>query len=103
MTTAPAIRLPALSELLWRSRGIAGSVMLVIGGSLALAVSAKIQVPFWPIPMTMQSLVVLMIGIAYGGPLAAATVLAYLAEGLAGLPVFAGAAAGPAYLMGPSG
>ncbi len=102
MTTAPAARLPVLSELLWRSRGIGGSVALVAAGSLALAISAKIQVPFWPIPMTMQSLVVLMIGIAYGGPLAAATVLAYLAEGLAGLPVFAGAAAGPAYLIGPS-
>ncbi len=102
MTTAPATRLPVLSELLWRSRGIGGSVVLVAAGSVALAISAKIQVPFWPIPMTMQSLVVLMIGIAYGGKLAAATVLAYLAEGLAGLPVFAGAAAGPAYLIGPS-
>jgi biotin transport system substrate-specific component len=75
---------------------------LVLAGSLALAISAKIQVPFWPIPMTLQSLAVLLIGIAYGAPLAAATVFAYLAEGFAGLPVFASAAAGPAYFMGPS-
>jgi biotin transport system substrate-specific component len=102
MTIATASRLPVLSEILWRSRGVTGSVSLALAGSLVLAVSAKIQVPFWPIPMTMQSLVVLVIGIAYGAPLAAATVLAYLAEGLAGLPVFAGAGAGPAYFMGPS-
>ena len=75
---------------------------LMLGGSLALAISAKIQVPFWPIPMTLQSLAVLLIGIAYGPSLAAATVFAYLAEGFAGLPVFAGAAAGPAYFAGPS-
>jgi biotin transport system substrate-specific component len=76
--------------------------VLVAGGSLALAVSAKTQVPFWPVPMTMQSLVVLLIGIAYGWRLAAATVGAYLVEGLAGLPVFAGATAGPAYMAGPT-
>jgi biotin transport system substrate-specific component len=60
-------------------------------------------VPFWPVPMTMQSLVVLMIGITYGSRLAAGAVIAYLAEGLAGLPVFAGAVAGPAYMAGPTG
>jgi biotin transport system substrate-specific component len=102
MTIATPTRLPALSDLMGRDRGITGALGLVLGGSLVLAVSAKIQVPFWPVPMTLQSLAVLMIGIVYGGRLAAATVLAYLAEGLAGLPVFAGAAAGPAYFMGPS-
>lgn len=101
--TAPAIRLPVLADQVWRGTGLGRSVALVVGGSLALALSAKIQVPFWPVPMTMQSLVVLLIGIAYGSQLAAATVLAYLAEGLAGLPVFAGAAAGPAYMAGPTG
>ena len=50
--------------------------------------SAKVQVPFWPVPVPLQSLVVLLIGFAYGSRLAAATVLAYLAESLAGLPVF---------------
>ncbi len=53
--------------------------------------------------MTMQSLVVLLIGIAYGCRLGAATVLAYLVEGLAGLPVFAGPSAGMAYMAGPTG
>jgi biotin transport system substrate-specific component len=101
MATSRA-RTDLLTDRLWRGRGLARSAALVIGGSLALAASAKIQVPFWPVPMTMQSLVVLLIGIAYGSRLAAAAVLAYLGEGLAGLPVFAGAA-GPAYMAGPTG
>jgi biotin transport system substrate-specific component len=88
---------------LWPRAGATKAVVLVVGGSLALAVSAKIQVPFWPVPMTMQSLVVLLIGIAFGSRLGGLTLLAYLAEGFAGLPVFAGAAAGPAYMAGPTG
>ena len=71
-------------------------------GSLALAISAKVQVPFYPVPMTLQTLVVLLIGAAFGARLAAATVALYLLEGAAGLPVFA-SGAGPAYLAGPTG
>jgi biotin transport system substrate-specific component len=78
------------------------AIVLAVSGSIALAVSAKIQVPFWPVPATMQSLVVLLIGAAYGARLGAATVLLYLTEGLAGLPVFAGPSAGPAYMAGPT-
>src|SRR3954447_14213960 len=79
------------------------AVVLTATGAALLTLSAKIQVPFAPVPMTMQTLVVLMIGAAYGWRLGGATVLLYLAEGAAGLPVFAGAAAGPAYLAGPTG
>lgn len=86
-------RLPALGRTL----------AMIVGGSLALALSAKTQVPFWPVPVTMQSMVVLLIGAGFGSRIGTATVLAYLAEGVAGLPVFAGALAGPAYLMGPTG
>ncbi len=78
-------------------------VAMVLAGSAALAVSAKVEVPFWPVPMTMQSLAVLLIGLGYGWRLGIATVLAYLAEGAAGLPVFAGPAAGLGYLAGPTG
>jgi biotin transport system substrate-specific component len=53
------------------------------------AVSAKVQIPFWPVPMTMQTFVVLVIGMAYGARLGAATVGLYLAQGAIGLPVFA--------------
>jgi biotin transport system substrate-specific component len=79
------------------------NALLVLGGSLALTLSAKVQVSIWPVPMTMQSMVVLLIGTTYGLRLGALTILAYLAEGVAGLPVFAGMAAGPAYLLGPTG
>src|SRR6202789_1304863 len=76
---------------------------LALGGSLLLAVSAKVQVPFFPVPLTLQTLVVLLPGAALGARLAAASVALYLIEGLAGLPVFASAVAGPVYMAGPTG
>ena len=76
--------------------------LLVLGGTLALAVSAKVQVPFWPVPMTLQTLVVLLIGAAYGARLGGITVATYLAQGALGLPVFA-TGAGLAYMAGPTG
>ncbi len=100
MSTGPASSISGSTSLLRRG---GRSAALVLAGSLLLWASAKIQVPFWPVPATMQSLVVLLLGCAYGARLGAAAVLAYLAEGLVGLPVFAGAAAGPAYMAGPTG
>ena len=76
---------------------------LALLGTLVLVASAKVQVPFYPVPMTLQTLAVLTLGAWFGARLAAATVALYLGEGLIGLPVFAGAAAGPAYLAGPTG
>ena len=76
--------------------------LLALVGSTLLAISAKVQVPFWPVPMTMQTLVVLLIGAHGGVRLAAATVLAYLVEGAAGLPVFS-TGAGLAFMAGPTG
>ena len=55
-----------------------------------LTMSAKINVPFYPVPMTMQTFAVIMIGAAFGWRLGAATVLFYLAQGAVGFPVFAG-------------
>lgn len=82
------------------------NIVLAIVGSLALWVSAKIQVPSYPVPMTMQTFVVLVVGMAFGWRLGAATVLLYLAEGAVGLPVFAGTperGIGLAYMVGPTG
>ncbi|MBS0280911.1 MAG: biotin transporter BioY [Proteobacteria bacterium] len=98
-----AISHPLLGDAFLPGTRFLKNALLVIGGSFALAVSAKIQVPFWPVPITMQSMVALLIGVAFGSRLGALTILAYLAEGVAGLPVFAGMAAGPAYLVGPTG
>ncbi len=80
-------------------------VILAAVGVLLLTLSAKLQVPFYPVPMTLQTLVVLLIGAAYGWRLGAATVALYLLQGLLGAPVFANtppAAAGPLYFMGPT-
>ena len=81
----------------------ARAVVVVAAGSLLLAASAKVQVPLWPVPMTLQTLVVLLLGAACGWRLGTAAVAAYLVEGALGLPVFAGPAAGPLYLAGPTG
>ena len=75
--------------------------VLAVAGSLLLAVSSKISVPFWPVPMTMQTLALFVIAAAYGRNLATATMLLYLAEGAIGLPVFA-KGGGLAYLAGPT-
>ncbi|MGI9393077.1 MAG: biotin transporter BioY [Boseongicola sp.] len=78
------------------------NVVLAVAGSALIAICAKIQVPMWPVPMTMQVFAVLLIGLAYGARLGFATVLLYLAEGSIGLPVFANGG-GFAYLAGPTG
>lgn len=85
---------------------VAGAVLAAIVGALLLTLSAKVQVPFYPVPMTMQSFVVLGLGAALGARLGAASVALYLAQGALGLPVFAGTPEkdiGRAYMMGPTG
>jgi biotin transport system substrate-specific component len=79
------------------------SGLAVLGGSAVLALSAQIAVPALPVPVTMQSLAVLGLGAALGPRLGAAAVVAYLAEGAAGLPVFAGLTGTLAHLTGPTG
>lgn len=77
-------------------------VVSVLLGTLVLAVAAHVAVPFWPVPMTLQTLAILLIGVVAGPLLAAATVVAYVAEGLTGLPVFSHGT-GLAALAGPTG
>jgi biotin transport system substrate-specific component len=89
----------------WMAHGLWRNAILALVGSLLLTLSAKVQIPFYPVPMTLQTLVVLLIGIAYGWRLGGATVLFYLAQGAAGLPVFAGTpekGIGLAYMVGPT-
>ena len=74
-------------------------------GSIALAISSKVKIPFYPVPMTMQTLVVIMIGVAFGWKLGLATVSLYLFEGIIGLPVFSGTpekGVGLIYFTGPT-
>ncbi len=81
------------------------NLFLAILGTILLAISAKIKIPFWPVPMTMQTFVVLLLGIIYGWKLGLFTVSLYLIEGIAGLPVFAGTpekGIGLVYFTGPT-
>ncbi len=81
-----------LIEAAWPDGAMAKPLRLVIlalAGTALLAASARISVPMWPVPITMQTFAVLTIGAAYGWRLAGATILLYMAEGLIGLPVFA--------------
>ena len=80
-------------------------LFIVLIGSVLLAISSKIKIPFYPVPMTMQTFVVLFIGIAFGWKLGVATVTLYLFEGLMGLPVFSGTpekGLGVVYFTGPT-
>ncbi len=93
---------PALALALPASRPALRFAGLALLGSWALAASAQVALPMWPVPATLQSLVVLLLG-AHGGPaMGVAAVVAYLAQGAAGLPFFAGGAGGLAPLAGPT-
>ena len=81
------------------------SLLVIFLGSVLLAISAKIKIPFYPVPMTMQTFVVLFLGISFGYKIAIATVSLYLIEGILGLPVFSNSperGIGLAYFMGPT-
>ncbi|MFC3205888.1 biotin transporter BioY [Aquamicrobium soli] len=87
-------------------RGVAADVPVVLAGSLLLVLSAKFQVPFFPVPMSMQTFVAIGLGLALGPVRGALAVALYLAQGAAGFPVFAGTperGLGLAYMMGPTG
>tara|TARA_B100001939_G_C16836038_1_gene570921 strand:+ start:174 stop:794 length:621 start_codon:yes stop_codon:yes gene_type:complete len=109
LSAARAVRMPTLAGAMLDSLmtpSLATSAVtkaaLVVFGSLLLAVSAQFKIPLYPVPVTGQTLVVLLIGMTYGPRLGGVTIAAYLFEGALGLPVFAGGAAGVAVLMGPT-
>jgi len=84
---------------------IVKNVFIALIGTVLLAISSKIRIPFYPVPMTMQTLVVLLLGITLGWKLGVATVALYLFEGIIGLPVFSGSpekGVGIVYFSGPT-
>ena len=84
---------------------IVKTFLMIILGSLALTISAKIKIPFYPVPMTMQTFVVMLLGLALGYKIGLATVSLYLLEGIAGLPVFSNSpekGVGLVYFTGPT-
>ena len=79
--------------------------LLVFFGSILLTISAKVKIPFYPVPMTMQTFVVLFLGLAFGYKVGLATVTLYLLEGILGLPVFSNSpekGVGLIYFTGPT-
>lgn len=90
-----------LSKALFHAPSRLTQVALVLGGSVFVAIAAQVSVPMIPVPMTLQTLAILLIGFAFGARLGAATLVAYLAEGAMGLPVFANGGNGLAF-FGPT-
>jgi len=84
---------------------LATNIALIVAGSVLTALAARIAIPlpFSPVPITGQTFAVLLVGAALGSRRGAASMALYVAEGLAGLPVFAGGTAGPSVLLGPTG
>jgi|TARA_B100001741_G_scaffold261451_1_gene225504 biotin transport system substrate-specific component len=80
-------------------------ILIIFAGSLLLTISAKIKIPFYPVPMTMQTFVVLFLGMSFGYKIGLATVSLYLLEGLLGMPVFSNSpekGVGIIYFTGPT-
>lgn len=84
-------------------RSLAQELALIAGGAALTALTAQIQIPTQPVPFTLQTLSVMLCGLAMGARLGALSQLAYLAAGIAGAPVFAGASAGFGKVVGPTG
>ena len=81
------------------------SILIILVGSIVLTISSKIKIPFYPVPMTMQTFVVLFLGISFGYKIGLATIGLYLLEGIAGLPVFSNSperGVGIIYFTGPT-
>jgi biotin transport system substrate-specific component len=93
---------PTLSAALIGPSSLWKKAAMILAGSALVAVSAQIEVPMFPVPMTLQTLAITLIGLTYGARLGFLTLFAYLAEGAAGLPVFAGGAGGLPHFVGPT-
>ncbi|MGF1525958.1 MAG: biotin transporter BioY [Candidatus Competibacterales bacterium] len=102
--TAASPLYPTLSQVLLPAGFLQSHCqwLLPLAASGLLTLAAKLQIPFWPVPMTLQTFAVLVIAMGLGSRLGMAAVVLYLAQGAAGLPVFAGGG-GLGYLTGPTG
>lgn len=94
---------PAFGPLDLRNRSLGWQIGAIVIGSLFLALSSYIEVPMVPVPVTMQTFAVALVGALYGWRLGGITITAWLVEGALGLPVLAGGAAGAHHFVGPTG
>lgn len=102
MSSRAALPASALVPLRLQGASPAAKAALIAAGTLLLAASSWIEIPMIPVPMTMQTFAVLLVGTLCGGRLGAVTVIAWLAEAAIGLPVLSGGAAGPQHFVGPT-
>ena len=89
----------------YSTKKILKTFVLIFFGTMALTISAKLKIPFYPVPMTMQTFVVLFLGLAFGHKIGLATVGVYLLEGIIGIPVFSNSpekGIGLVYFAGPT-
>ena len=100
-----ALAYTPLVKTLWPKRTLARDLSLILAGSLFVALTAQVAIPlpFTPVPITLQTLGILLVGAALGSRLGFLALLAYLLEGAMGLPVFAGGTGGVARILGPTG
>ena len=104
MRNAPASRPESSIEN--RRAQVARATLAIVAGVALMTLAAKVQIPFWPVPMTLHTMAVMAFAVAFGPRRATAIFLAYLAAGAAGLPVFSGSperGVGLAYMAGPTG
>ncbi|MGV6872986.1 biotin transporter BioY [Pseudochelatococcus sp. B33] len=101
-TLSAGVARPSFSPLRLQERTLALQIAAVVAGTLLLALSSYIAVPMVPVPVTMQTFAVTLIGALYGWRLGAVTVVAWLAEGAVGLPVFSNGASGLIVFAGPT-
>lgn len=101
-TYSPVLADVAIPHADSRAGRIARTAGLIVAGITLTALLARVEVPMWPVPITSQTLAVLLVGATLGMKRGAGAMAGYAAAGLAGLPVFAGGAAGPAMVLAPS-
>jgi biotin transport system substrate-specific component len=99
-----------MTDIAVKARTVFGTafrlIATVLGGAALVTLAAKVQIPFWPVPMTLHTMAVLGLAVAFGPRLGASIVLAYLTAGAFGLPVFSGTnerGIALAYFFGPTG
>ena len=103
LTTSQITGIMKQISLLEHPQTFVRSTVLALSGSLLLAVSAQIEIPLWPVPITGQTFALYIIAAMFGARLGFYTVLLYLLEGSTGLPVFSGGSFGIVTLFGPTG
>lgn len=94
---------PAFSPLDLKSRPLGWQIAAILAGTLLLALASYVEVPMVPVPMTLQTLAVALVGALYGWRLGATTILLWLGQGAVGLPVLAGGVGGAHHFVGPTG